>query len=187
MPYHVTVEKRNHHVVRLYKSRRRGFTTRRTLAAKDTMSAEQFENARKFAKKKGWRIRGTKNPYPFIILDSDTKMVRAPLAKKINQMGRWHRRYIWMGEGWRTHARQQELWRQYVARGYAPPLVAYPGTSNHETGWAADISIFLHGPSQGYTNVGYVSRCRRIMRRLNLCLPVPGEKWHTQIGNNWQA
>jgi hypothetical protein len=181
----VTVEDKHHNVKQLYRTAG-GFTTHRLLALKTTIGDDKIGDAKKWAKKRGWDIRITKSDYPFIILDDDTKMVQPKLAKKIDKMGRRRKRYIWMGEGWRTRARQEELWREYVNRGYSPPTVARPGTSNHETGWAADISVFLRGLDHEYTNVGYDDQCRRIMHGLNLCLCVPGEMWHAQIGDDWR-
>lgn len=183
----LTAEKKNHDVVQVYLRKLGGFTTHRRLAKRETIGKAKIEDAKKWVKKKGWTPRVSKGRYPFIILDNDTKMVKAPLAKKINTLGKQAKRYIWMGEGWRTHARQWELWNEYIARGKQPPLVAYPGTSNHEGGMAADISVFLDGPSNPYINVGNLSRTRQRMRNLGLCLPVPGEPWHAEIGNNWNA
>lgn len=138
-------------------------------------------------KKKHGDIRVTNSPYPFIILDSDTRMVNKDLAEKINRIGKKMKKYVWMGEGRRTNAQQWAFWNAYVARGKRPPLVAYPGTSNHETGNAGDVSIFMHGRNNAYTNFGYLPRVRKLMHRMNLCLPVPGEKWHVEIGNNWRS
>lgn len=38
-----------------------------------------------------------------------------------------------------------------------------------------------------YASIGYSKRARQSMRRHGLCLPVPGEKWHVQIGDIWRA
>lgn len=72
---------------------------------------------------------------------------------------------------YRTRAQQQDLWNRYQAG--TGNLAARPGTSNHETGHAVDISssflsshpelrswLFQHG----WTN------------------DVPGEPWHWQYG-----
>lgn len=182
----VTVEDKNHNVKQLYPRIGGGFTTHRVFAVKSTINDERKKEVKQWAEKRDMTFRIVHKEYPFIILDDDTKMVQPKLAKKIDKLGRRRKRYIWMGEGWRTRARQEELWRQYVNRGYAPPTVARPGTSNHETGWAADISVFKQGLDHEYTNVGYDDHCRRIMHALNLCLCVPGEMWHAQIGDDWR-
>lgn len=186
----ILVEKKNNNVVQLYRRKiGDGFTTLKSFGKDETFGPDAVIAAKKWAKKKGYKARLFKNgvDYPFIIMDNDTKMVKPDLAKKINELGRRRKRYVWMGEGWRTNAQQWAFWNAYVARGKRPPTVAYPGTSNHESGNAADISVFLTGPQNSYTNVGNDGRTRSIMRALNLCLPVPGEAWHTQIGNDWRA
>ncbi len=185
----ITVEDRGHNVRQLYRRKvGKGFTTHRIAAlGKTTIGPEHLDEAKKWAKEKGWELRKTESSYPFIILDDDTRMVNAPLAKKINKLGQKMERFVWMGEGLRTHARQQQFWNEYVARGYAPPTVARPGTSNHETGNAADISLFMNGTAKDYTNVGHVGKARAIMKNLGLGLPVPGEAWHTEITSVWRA
>lgn len=129
----------------------------------------------------------TGSRYPFLVLDSDTRMVRPDLAHALNTLSQRLMRYGWIGEGWRTRARQQALWDAYVARGYAPPLVARPGTSNHESGNAADFSILRSGRGGSYVNVGHWPGARDVMHRLDACLPVPGEAWHVELGSSWRA
>lgn len=152
-------------------------------------SRDEAKAAKDVAERKDWALYVTKRKRPFIVVDDDTKMVRAPLARKINELGREVGRYIWMGEGWRSHARQWELYREYEARNFAPPVVAYPGTSNHETGWAADISVLLSGRGGDFVNVGdYRPQLTlRKMRKLGLGLPVPGEAWHVQITDSMRG
>lgn len=182
------IERKNNSVVWVYPAKGGGFTANK-LKRKRKLKQYDISRLREWCKNKGYKLRIFEDgePYPFIILDSDTKMVNEALAKKINRLGRVMRRYIWMGEGLRTYARQKELWDQYVARNYAPPITARPGTSNHETGNAADISLFMYGTDQGYVNVGKVRRARVLMKRYGLSLPVPGEPWHTEIGSVWRA
>lgn len=182
-----TVTLHNGDVRQVYRRRvGKGYTTH-ILLGRSSGKIDDAKGVKKWAKEKNYRLRTANSLYPFIILDTDTRQVNEPLAKKINKLGRKMRRYIWMGEGRRTHARQQQLWDEYVARNYSPPTVARPGTSNHETGNAADISLFMHGPDHEYTNVGNVSKARGIMRRLGLGLPVSGEPWHTEITTWWRA
>jgi len=150
-------------------------------------SHDEAKRAQRLGEARGWAVFVTKSHFPFIVLDSDTKMVRPQLAVLINELGRKRGRYVWLGEGWRTHARQWELYREYERRGFAPPTVAYPGTSNHEFGWAGDISILISGRGGAYINVGNDAKCRRIMKRLGLGLPVVGEPWHAQITSEWRA
>lgn len=127
----------------------------------------------------------TKSKYPFVILDSDTNWPKARLNKKLNKLGKRRKRIIFINEGWRTHARQWELWNLY--RAGKGNLAAYPGTSNHEYGNAADASFFSSGAAGYRVNIGDDSRCRNIMKKLNLCLPVAGESWHVEIGTTFRA
>lgn len=187
----VVIENRNGLSKRLYIRRGGGFTTHIVSAKRALFSQSEVDRARKWAyhERKKSKIHSVKHKYPFIILDTDTEMVNADLAGKINSIGRVTKRMVWMGEGLRTYARQKELWDAYVARGYAPPLTARPGTSNHETGNAADVSVFVGGTDHGYVNFGNSERVRRLMGKKGLCLPVPGEPWHVEIdrGQGWRA
>lgn len=155
----------------------------------DRFSRAEARRAVAWAKKRGLAAFVTKSRYPFLVLDSDTKMVRRELAVKLNELARKTKRYMWIGEGWRTHAQQWAFWRAYVARGKRPPLVAYPGTSNHEGGRAADASFLLSGRGGAYVNLGNYKRAETVrrMRRLGLGLPVPGEPWHAEITSTWRA
>lgn len=184
----LTVEDIGHNVRPLYRRVGGGFTRNKIAAlGKETVNPDRYNEARKWAKERNLSIRKTESKYPFIIVDDDTQMVRADLAKKINKLGRKMKRYVWMGEGWRTRARQQQLWNEYVNRNYAPPTVARPGTSNHESGNAADISLFMNGLNSSYTNVGHVTKARSLMRKMGLGLPVPQEYWHVEITPFWRA
>lgn len=172
--------------VKAVKIRRTGRFT--TLGGRSWMTKGESIRAKKWAlnKKKAVRVYRTRSKYPFLVLDTDTKMVRAPLAKKLNRLGQKRRKFIFINEGWRTHARQWELWNLYKSgRGN---LAAYPGTSNHEGGNAADCSFFTSGTKSGNRiNVGADAKCRKIMKSLGICLPVSGENWHCELGNTWRA
>lgn len=183
----VLVEFKNHDVKRLFVKKGGGYTTKRSEARKRGMGKPAWAGAQVWAQKNGYKVRATRSRYPFIIVDNDTRMVRPHLARKINRLGKRSKRYIWMGEGWRSYQRQQELYRMYLNG--TGNLAAVPGTSRHESGNAADISIFLNGPDRGYTNVGLVDSVRRRMRHLGLALTVPGEPWHCEIAGRgaWRA
>ena len=136
-------------------------------------------------KKRCKETRRTTSKYPFVVLDRDTNWPKDAVSRKLNKLGGRRKRIIFINEGWRTHARQWELWRDYKYNN--GNLAAYPGTSNHEYGNAADCSFFTSGTSGWRVNVGEDSRCRTIMKKLNLCLPVPNESWHCEIGSTWKA
>lgn len=185
----VVIENANGVCKRLYIRRGGGFTKNPLLARRAMFTQADVNRARNWAyhERKRSKIHSVNHKYPFIILDTDTKMVKPELASKINSIGRKTKRMVWMGEGWRSRQRQTELWNAYVARGYAPPLTARPGTSNHESGNAADVSLFLAGTDHGYVNFGNSERVRRLMKKTGLCLPVTGEPWHVEIGTTFRA
>lgn len=183
-------DRRTNDVKQLYRRPGGGFrASRRALDRGYKFSREEARDASRWASKRGLAAYVTKSPYPFLVLDSDTKMVRHDLARKLNTLARNTKRYMWIGEGWRSSSQQWAFWRDYLARGKRPPLVAYPGTSNHESGWAADASFLLSGRGGAYVNLGNYKRPKTVrrMKRLGLGLPVPGEPWHTEITTAWRA
>ena len=55
--------------------------------------------------------------------------------------------------------------------------------SMHCRSMAVDCGVVdNHG---NYRSIGYSDRARHSMRKHNLCLPVPGEQWHCQVGSYW--
>lgn len=160
------------------------FAKRRTFTMADRMKLKPS----RWAKLRGMRCKAVKvDPYPYLVLDTDTTLGNRTLAAKANELGRRLKREIFAREFKRTRARQEELWAQYEARGFRPPLVARPGTSPHESGNAIDAGVRSRGGSGMGVNVGAVAGAREIMRELGLCLNVPGENWHMQLGNTWKA
>jgi hypothetical protein len=182
---------RTNDVKQVYRTKRGFLISGRRRDVGDRFSRREVHAVRKAMqrRKRQYAVFVTRSRYPFLVLDSDTKMVRAPLAHRLNELARRTQRYMWIGEGWRTHARQWELWRQYEARGFAPPTVAYPGTSNHEGGNAADASFLLSGRGGSYVNLGNYQRSVTVrrMKDLGLALVVGGEPWHVEIGTAWRA
>ena len=173
-------------LVRKVKGKKGKFTTSLKAKANNKLTKKQAKKAVAWAEKKGFTdIRKTKSKYPWLFLDSDTKWPKPKLAKKLNTLAKKRKRYIFINEGWRTNARQWELWRAYQAG--TGNLAAYPGTSNHEGGNAADVSLFLNGKSNWRVNVGEDSKTRALMKSLGLGLPVTGETWHTEISKTWRS
>jgi hypothetical protein len=183
----ILAEDRKNNISRIYRRIGGGITKQRILALGYRYDDATTKRVLLDARERYQNVWDTNSRYPFLRLDSDTRMVNPLLAKKLNAIGREMRRFLWIGEGTRTRARQQELWDEYVNRHFRPPIVARPGTSRHETGDAADVSVFLNGLLQPYTNIGKIARARVLMRRHGVCLPVGGEKWHVEIGHNWRA
>lgn len=87
---------------------------------------------------------------------------------------------LYVAEGTRSIRDQWKYWLLYKAgRG---PLAAYPGTSNHTHGDAADV----RRTKTSWQNIGQIPNAKTLMAKYGLCLPVPGEPWHVEFGNNWR-
>lgn len=137
--------------------------------------------AKPWAKRYRQRLRRTKvNPYPWLVLDTDTAWPDADVCRALNELGRRLKRKLYLREGKRTRARQQQLYDDGVARyGYPAVLnyVAKPGTSRHETGDAADVGV---GSFNG-TNLGDYPGARAHAAALGLSFPMSWEPWHVEI------
>jgi hypothetical protein len=105
------------------------------------------------------------------------------LVAGLNRVGAEIGQPIYVRDGLRTYAEQVELYEKYM-RGEGP-VAAFPGTSNHGRGAAADCQI----GSRGGANIGVSQAARRAMKRHGLCLPVAGEPWHVEVdkGQGWKA
>jgi hypothetical protein len=163
------------------------FTWHRRRADARLLTAAQVRAARAFHRDHGFdahgQIRVVVVPlYPFLHVDADTRPCKPPVMRALNAVGRRLKRHLRIREGWRTRDQQQAFWEAFEDRGYRPPLVARPGTSNHETGDAADVGVLPSGE-----NLGSYGGARQAMRAEGLCLPVPGEPWHVEIGTTWRA
>lgn len=145
------------------------------------INREKLRSVRAWGRKTGHQIRARRiNPYPHLILDSDTRMPRAKVAAALERTARDLDRQLFIREGWRTNKRQWELWNAYVARGKAAPAVAYPGTSRHETGHAADVGVVTKATGRPGIDLGSYSGGRSAALRHGLRFAVPGESWHVE-------
>jgi hypothetical protein len=163
---------------------------------------DNAKKAEKYAEKQGQVPRRSRDKYPFLVLNGGV-YGKADLSKKMNQLGESQLKYMRMGSYKRTQQQQHDLYLLYI-RGQGN-LAAYcntryrgehswsqcskypPCASNHCSGGACDLSYYHSGRSGGYTNVGSNDKFRSEMKRLYLCLPVGGEKWHVEIGNTWRS
>lgn len=118
--------------------------------------------------------------YPDLVVDSDTRLPRAELSRALQRVATRLRVRLFIREGWRTRARQQELWDAYVARGYAPPIVARPGTSRHESGNAADVGVIVPGDADGISLRDYPGAVRAAAAE-GIRFTVPSEPWHAEL------
>ena len=70
---------------------------------------------------------------------------------------------------YRTLPKQWEKWRAFEDRGFTPPIVAFPGTSNH--GWAVTVDFSW---SSNAAIVWMHANCQRFGFKFD----VPSENWH---------
>ena len=105
-------------------------------------------------------------------LDFDRKIM-----VKLAKVARDSKTKIHVNYGKRTYAEQLYLWNKYGS-----PRAARPGTSRHETGLAADCVTKLTR-----RNIGNVASIRAAMKKHGLCLPVPNEPWHVELGTTWRS
>ena len=115
------------------------------------------------------------NPKAFLTGDVD---VSRDLQVRLARVARDLKVKVHITSGRRSYAEQQVLYRRYLR--YGRPLAARPGTSRHETADAADCAV-------GGRNIGDFPGARAALKRHGLCLPVPGETWHVEKGDNWRA
>lgn len=203
-PFRVVArDKKTNDVRQVYRVGDRFTRNGKAKGRKSLFSKTEARAATKWGERNGLAVWVTKSPFPFVIRDETTGWTKPELARRINELGRRRHRYIWMGEGLRTK-HQQWVFRMAMLNGTGALAArcdttywgkhsweqcknAGPSQSNHATGDAADISVFQSGRSGAMTNVGNDGKCRSIMRDLGLCLPVPGEPWHAEIGTRWCA
>lgn len=104
-------------------------------------------------------------------LDCNVDLLRA-LQKCAAELGVT----IFLRSGRRTLAEQWALYNQL-----GPAIAAYPSpTAPHVRGVAADCGI-------NGRDIGEHPGARAAMRKHGLCLRVPGEDWHVELGTGWAA
>ena len=97
------------------------------------------------------------------------------LLRKIAYAAREMRQKWNVNSGVRTYAEQVVLYERYLNGTGA--LAAVPGTSNHERGLAADVSVRTR---KGLVPVGKSPRRRAALAKRGLGFPVKGESWHVE-------
>jgi len=102
----------------------------------------------------------------------------ARLLRRLNRCAELDRRIWNVNSGYRSTKEQAVLYDRYLHHG--GNLAARPGSSNHERGTAADVGVAGEA-------VGASTNRRRLLKDHGLCLPVPGEKWHVEVGVHWNA
>lgn len=104
-------------------------------------------------------------------LNGDLRGLDPQLRNKLERLAQELGQSIEVKSGLRTRSEQAELYRKYLNG--TGNLAARPGTSNHESGRAADV--YIKG-----TALANVAGAREAATRLGLSFPVRGEAWHVE-------
>jgi hypothetical protein len=102
----------------------------------------------------------------------DVEGLNPDLLRRLATLGERLGEPLKVSSGHRTRAEQEALYRKYLDG--TGNLAAKPGTSNHESGNAADVQV-------GGVNLASNGRAKDIAHELGLHFPVPGEPWHVEI------
>ena len=105
-------------------------------------------------------------------MTGDKEGLSSELLQRLAKLGERMGQPVSVTSGQRTRAEQQALYDAYKAgRGN---LAAKPGTSNHESGNAADAKI-------GGKSLASNAKAKAVAGELGLHFPVPGEPWHVEV------
>lgn len=105
-------------------------------------------------------------------VEGDVQGLNPDLLQKLAQVGQRMGQKISISSGFRSRQEQEVLYQKYLNG--TGNLAAKPGTSNHESGNAADVKI-------GGQSLGDNAQARQIALELGLHFPVPGEPWHVEV------
>ncbi len=130
------------------------------------------------ARKRGWKLEVKYAPIivpRFRWLDGDMDCNR-DLLHALNRVGQRLGKSVFIRSGRRTIAEQQALWDKY-----GPPRAARPNqNAPHVRGVAADCGI-------DGIDIGNYPGAREAMKAEGVSLRVPGEPWHAELGDVWNA
>lgn len=135
-----------------------------------------------WAKRYRQRLKRTAvNPYPWLVLDTDTGWPDQALCVALNAVGRDLKRKLYIREGLRSRARMLQLWqdavRRYGSEAAASKWVARPYTSRHGTGKAADVGVGSFGGANLFSYPGARTACARH----RVVQPMSWEPWHAEM------
>ncbi len=106
------------------------------------------------------------------LLVGDLTGVHPELIRRLDALAVATGREIEVISGWRKRHEQEALYQSFLSG--VGNLAAVPGTSNHETGRAADV--YLDGVA-----LASVDGVMEHATALGLHFPVPGEAWHVEM------
>lgn len=194
---------RTNRVARVYRKQRRGFTrnpksSRLAKVKPRLMSKREADLAIRWGREKGLAVYATKSRHPWVVCD--VAPPGEPVMRRLDDVGRLLGRYVKVISGDRTPYQAWQLRMRYLeGRGNLAALCCHISgrhtwqqcgkspRSNHARGQAADCGVVHSGRATGYTNIGAWPGARTAMRKVDLCLPVPGENWHAEVGGSWRA
>ena len=183
-------------VRRVYRKANGGWTTHKDKGVSGRFRGIRKLSIRNWAKRNGWKVEFTRKSNPFLVYDTDTKPVKAALAKGLNAVGEDIGRKLFVGEGRRTNYQQWVFRMAYLTgkgnlaarcclkywpdRWHSWADCGKQSQSNHATGDAADTMIL-----PGYVNIGSWHSAVDSMKRHGLGLPVGGEAWHVELSKSF--
>ena len=176
----VIVKVRNGNLHQVYRRQGGGFTIDHNQAHGHLFTRREVRQIRKKAKAKGWTIRRvTKSRYPWIVKAPHAHWPHADVSTDFNTVARNMKHLLAMTSGLRTYAEQGVFWDRYQHGGN---IAARPGTSNHESGEAADVH-WLNNHDGGTTDAEELHGAKAEFNRHHLWR-FPKEAWHmSRTGN----
>lgn len=105
-------------------------------------------------------------------LTGDVEGLDPKLLDRLAQLGERMGEKLQIISGHRSRQEQEVLYQKYLNG--TGNLAAKPGSSNHESGNAADVNI-------GGVSLQKNAKAARLAAELGLSFPVPGEPWHVEL------
>ncbi|MBC7644941.1 MAG: D-alanyl-D-alanine carboxypeptidase family protein [Thermoleophilia bacterium] len=102
----------------------------------------------------------------------DSKGLNPQLLNKLAQVGEKLGKAVKIDSGKRSREEQQHLYNAYLAG--TGNLAAKPGSSNHESGNAADVKV-------GGVSLRNNAEGAAFAKSIGLTFPVPSEAWHIEL------
>jgi LAS superfamily LD-carboxypeptidase LdcB len=105
-------------------------------------------------------------------VSGDTDGLNQDLLNRLAKIGEELGKEIDVKSGFRSREEQEVLYQKYLNG--TGNLAAKPGTSNHESGNAADVNV-------DGTSLANVPGAKEIAAKHGIGFPVGGEPWHAEI------
>lgn len=105
-------------------------------------------------------------------LTGDVQGLNPDLLSKLAQVGQRLGKKLSISSGFRSRQEQEVLYQKYLNG--TGNLAAKPGTSNHESGNAADVQV-------DGQDLASNPQAKAAALEVGLHFPVPGEPWHVEV------